>query len=236
MSDWNLENTAPYAQKPYLFYAAFADQEVINKLEEDLVIPPVLEIAAMPASHFRSGLAWEKLQEERPKLAEQIAESPLAVALHGQVAQHESLDYLRQALTLMSALLGHGAVAVYDPITLTWYGPAEWPSSDTFNPFDHVTVLSSPDSNGKRHLGTRGLRKFGRPDLTVRDVAEDDVAETQRLIDHLINFLATGGTLGEGEPTSHEGWQAIPGPLEGGAEDPDFHNFYQTLTVTRTEA
>ncbi len=234
MSDWILEHTEPYTQKPYIFYAAFLDQEVINKLEEDHEIPSLMEITAMPAAHFRSGRSWEKLREERPKLAEAVEASPLAVALHGSLMQHESLQYLKDSLTVMGSLLRHGAVAVYDPITQTWYGPAEWISNETFNPFDHVTTLSAPNGDGGRQLSTRGLRKFGRPDLTVHEVAESEIAETQRPLDHLIDRLARGGVLTEGEPIIGEGWQAVPGAVQGGLDDPEFHNFYQTVALSRT--
>lgn len=234
MSDWILEHTEPYPQKPYIFYAAFLDQEVINKLEEDHDIPAMMEIAALPAAHFRSGQSWEKLREERPKLAEAVEASPLAVALHGSLIQHESLQYLKDSVTVMASLLAHGAVAVYDPLTLSWYGPAEWIGADSFNPFDHVTTLSVPDGNGGRQLRTRGLRKFGRPDLVVPYVAESGTAETQRLLDRLIDRLARGGVLAEGETIAEDGWQAVPGAAQGGLDDPEFHNFYQTVALGRT--
>jgi hypothetical protein len=225
MSDWSLAHQVPYSQRPYLFYAAFADQEVINQLEETHVIHPMLEIASMPASHFRSGRAWEKLRQERPELAGRVAESPLAVALHGQVLGHQSLEYLRDTLTVMTALLGHGACAVYDPLTHTWYGPGDWPGHDKFRALDHVVIREN-----ETRVGTRGLRKFGRPDLEI-ELAGQDPAKVRGALEQAVLHLVGGGVLAPHEPFEREGWRMLPGDIEGGPDAAEHHNFHQALTL-----
>ena len=225
MSDWNFEHRAPLTQRPYLFYAAFADQDVINRLEETHVIHAMLEITSMPAAPFRTGKAWEALRHERPELAEKIAEAPLAVTLHGTVLGHENLEYLRDTLRVMTALLGHGACAVYDPLTLTWYGPAEWPGHEDFRPLDHITITHQDGE-----CRTRGLRKFGRPDLLIQDAEHGDA---RRLLEHAISHLTKGGALPAGEPFLAHDRQAIPGDIKGNSDDAKFHNTHQVLSVTR---
>lgn len=234
MAVWKLQHREPYPQKPFLFYVAFCDQQVVDKLEESHIIHAGLEIAALPATHFRSGASWQTCQREQPELAIDIEAAPLAVALHGQVTQHESLDYLRDSLEVMASLVGHGSCAVYDPLLQRWYGARAWESmieqGSLFNPFDHVAVLDVEDGKGTRWLRSQGLRKFGRPDLSARSVPEALRDDVRKMLDRFINHLALGGVLEEGREITLEGLPVYrSGPVQGGADDCDFRNSYVEL-------
>lgn len=229
MAVWKLQHREPYAQRPYLFYVAFCDQEVVDKLEESHIIHAGLEIAALPSAHFRSGAPWQACRQEQPGLADRIEVAPLAVALHGQVAQHESLDYLRDSLEVMTSLVGHGASAIYDPLLQRWYGPAAWETmmeqGTLFNPFDHVAIIDTDTGDGTEWIRTQGLRKFGRPDLSVRSVHKRDRDAVRKMLDRFINHLALGGVLEEGREIRMEGLPLYrSGPVRGDFEDRDFRN------------
>lgn len=235
MAVWKLQHSESYPQEPYLFFVAFADQEVVDKLEESHIIHPNLEIVAMAPGPFRSGRHWQELLESQPELAGRIETAPLAVALHGPVVRHESLDYLRDTLEVMTSLVDHGACAVYDLVTWTWYSAEAWLAKTNdgaiFNPFDHVEVITTPEDGETSWLRTSGLRKFGRPDLSVRGVRDDEREGARKMLDRFINHLALGGLPEPDREVQIEGLQGHrAGPVQGGAEDSEFHNHFFELT------
>ena len=234
MAVWKLQHREPYAQRPYLYFVAFCDQQVVDKLEESHIIHPGLEIAALSASHFRSGSDWTAWQQEHHAAAEQAQAAPLAVALHGQVAQHESLDYLRDSLEVMTSLIGHGAVAVYDAVTQTWYDSTAWErmvdQGTLLNPFDHVRVIDNPDEDETSWLRTQGLRKFGRPDVSVRTVKAAHRDGAHKMLDRFVNHLALGGLPEQGREVTMEGLGTYRfGTVEGGPDNSTFHNHFVEL-------
>lgn len=235
MAVWKLQHRETYPQKPYLFYVAFADQETVNKLEESHIIHADLEIAALPAQHFRSGSCWQELLEQKPELARRIEAAPLAVTLHGSIISHESLDYLRDSLELITSLVEHGACAVFDPVAQCWHSSEAWLNQVSdgalFNPFDHVVILKTPSSDGKLHFCTRGLRKFGRPDLIIEELSETEEDIAGKVLDRFINHLCLGGVIEHDREIAIDGWSGSfqAGPVQGGPEDPKFHNSFVAL-------
>lgn len=203
MAVWKLAQVHPREQRPYLFYVAFADQATIEKLEESHIIHPELEITTLPAATFRHGTPWERLTQQRPELAERLSSAPLAVVLHGEVAELASLDYLRDTLELFSSLVDHGALGVYDPLTLTWWSADQWKDSDLasglFNPFDHLVIEEELQSDGAWALRTRGLRKFACPDLLVRQLTAEEKPAVSKMLDRFLHHLAWGGLLDDSQ-------------------------------------
>ena len=232
MPVWTLHHKESYPQRPYIFFAAFCEQAEVDALDESIPFPIGAEIAAMQASHFRSGSSWDKIQQEQPALASAVEGASLAVTLHGTIVAQDSLDYLKEAIDIMASLVELGAVGVLDVITGTWYDADSWASmveqGSIFNPFDHVLTEQVSEAEGSVWIKTRGLRKFARPDLSIRGVKADDVAQASKMIDRFINHLTLGGVLEHEREIQMEGWEAKYRPLEvqGGPEDPDFHNTY----------
>jgi hypothetical protein len=218
---------------PSLFYAAFGDSTLrVRAPEWGGTLRSDLQLSSAEASGFRSGPSWDKCCREQPELAAAIAGSDTALVIQGPVTLHESLDYLRETIELLSYLLEGGAIGVHDLFAQAWWSPQAWDEMAThggiFNPFDHVSLLASPEPNGRFWLHTRGMRKFGRPDLSVRGVAEDQRDAVQKMIDRFINYQALGGVIEPGRPVAMSGLQDVyrPGPVSGNPEDPDFHNLH----------
>jgi hypothetical protein len=72
---------------------------------------------------------------------------------------------------------------------------------------------------------TRGMRKFGRPDVSVHDVPASYRDAVVDLCNRLINLQALGGVVPEGQEIQMD--HLPPGLVcrhEGGADDPDFNN------------
>jgi len=146
----------------------------------------------------------------------------------GDVEPH----YLRDAVGFLTYLTDNGAVAILDPQMLRLWSPADW-RKELFDPdgpvpHRHVVILTSDeDQPGLLWFHTRGMRKFGRPDLSLHGVAESQRAAVLDLFNRLIELQAMGGIVAEGQDIR---LAALPSGmtchLRGAVDDPDFNNVH----------
>ena len=171
-----------------------------------------------------------ELRRTRPALAEALSRTDQCLLLRGEVKDPSTLDYFRDAVGLIMALLEAGGVAVFDPYMFTWWTAEEWrerafaPAGPV--PRHHVVILVSEEPEGAdKWFHTRGLRKFGRPDLSVHGVTPDLEAGVTDLMNRFIEMLAFGVVVPEGQPVRMsalpEGWRCHH---RGSLDDPDFNN------------
>jgi hypothetical protein len=228
---WKLNYKMACESRPFLFYVAFGHDglpSVAGRWEGSL--RSSLQVSATAAEFFRQGTLWGMVCREQPALAEALEACSQAVIVKGEVDHHDSLDYLRETIAYLTFLTEQGARGVHDPFTLNWHSAEAWQDlaerGSIFNPFDHVALLSSRDPDGTTWLHTRGMLKFGRPDLSVRGVSEAEVDSVARMLDRFIAYQALGGVIETGREVVMAGLEAVyrPGPVEGGIEDPDFNN------------
>lgn len=85
-------------------------------------VPEGLKLARFDRGHhaewlarWERGYVWETLRRENPALADAVAQSPACLVLRGTVIDPPTLNYLRDAVGLMTFFLDQGAVSVYDP-------------------------------------------------------------------------------------------------------------------------
>jgi hypothetical protein len=85
-----------------------------------------------------------------------------------------------------------------------------------------VSEDSNPDS---RWYHTRGMRKFGRPDLSVHGVTPDLETGVEDLLNRFIEMLAFGAVVPDGQAIKlaslPHGWRCFH---RGSLEDADFNN------------
>ena len=131
-----------------------------------------------------------------------------------------------------------GAIAAVDPQRLKVYGPVEW-REDVFAPNPpkltaQVVIVSSAEPSGSRWLHTRGMRKFGRPDVSMRGVAMGQEQGAIDLINRLIMMQAEGDRVPEGQSIQ---MRSLPPGLTchhtGQPDDPDFNNVHVEIVRTR---
>jgi hypothetical protein len=68
-----------------------------------------------------------RLRRAHPKVYAAVAKAPQALIVRGDLDDPDSLDYLRDTVGLIMAMLDTGgAVAVFDPFRLDWWTPDEW--------------------------------------------------------------------------------------------------------------
>jgi hypothetical protein len=80
-------------------------------------------------------------------------------------------------------------------------------------------------------LHSRGLRKFGRPDLSARELSRDDLETFAGLFESLIVTLAAGAIIPEGQRIRIAGTKVERTVhLKGDLDDVEFNNVRYELT------
>jgi len=164
-----------------------------------------------------------------PALQAVLASAPSCLRFIGELADQPTLDYLRDVVGLVVAALEAGGVAVLDPQQLAWWSAAEFRAT-YFEPvgpavLDHVAFLASDDGDGATWLHTRGMRKFGRPDVSVHGVASQEREATVDLMERLVQSMAWGAVVPEGQPIRMASLAAgMTCHHEGDVDDPEFNN------------
>ena len=220
--DWPRPHHKPSPSKASLFYLVFgdvpADLNVSRARHHVDQLPPELAVSI----HARSDdPAWfdgwlsppvgVEIAHVFGADADAVRATCRVAAVRAEFDDPPTLAYLRNAVGVVSAIAEHGAAAVFDVQALTWWRPDEWRrrfvDRSEFAIGDHIftAVSRDPGDPERTSLRTRGMVKFGRPDLLVRhlpgppDVDRPDVARAADVIDGLANFLARGGVIADGE-------------------------------------
>lgn len=235
LSNWSRPYYQAYDQKPFLFYVVFGDFVLDAEIERaTVVLPGGLDLRVVESGFFTEGASWELCRTHSPEVAETVRACSQALVLQGEISSEESLDYLKATLDFLTFLTDLGGRVVHDPLTLAWYSSEEWLAREElgqiFNPFDHTVILSSVEADGV-WLHTRGLLKFGRPDLSVRGLSEEEVPVLKKVMDRFISFQALGGVIEPHREIVLEGVDTGFGPsdVRGSLDDPDFNNTHVEL-------
>ena len=150
--------------------------------------------------------------------------------LRGSLADPRDLDYLRDLVGTITGLVDLGGVAVVDPQMLSLFSPVEWSnrffSDGGFIARNHVAILSHDEQGAsRRHVHTRGMRKFARPDISIRNVPAQFAAYAGQLAERFVEFQALGGIVEEGREIVIDG---LPKSMRihhaGSLDDPAFNN------------
>ncbi|HVB84078.1 MAG TPA: hypothetical protein VND63_04280 [Rhodanobacteraceae bacterium] len=178
-----------------------------------------------------TGALGDLLREDDPALAAHAAGAPEGFVIRAELADAPDLDALRDGIGLVSALMATGGVAAVDPQLLTAFDAVAWRARFFARPHfdvrDHVLMLCDADAQvpGRLHVHTRGLRKFARPDLSLRRVpaaARDTAGE---LLQRLAEWQALGGRFDAGQ-TVQAGELALTAVPGGRLDDPAFNNLH----------
>ncbi len=239
----------PYYQdtgrRPYLFYAVMG-----AKAEELHVSRARHHVDEMPEGLGLSGLRrpdnctymdellggslGKILCERDHELYEKAKAAESWLVLYGEVQKDDTLEYLRNAIGFVQAAMETGAVAVLDLQTFELYSVEEWNQkifSFKFHPYCHVTAMISPEQDGKLWLHTRGMRKFGRPDIGMTGVPYEELERAKAVADQMIFYGAQGAMFlcpVKLHPTTGRACIVYP-ELTGDLEDPDYNNEHYRL-------
>lgn len=239
---WERPSWEPGGEKALLFFLVYGEIDP-SSLRADAKyrtagVPAKLQATAMPrtvdpCAAFLTGEPWNAFQQEEPETAAVVGRAASCTILRGQIDDPRDLHDLRDVIGVITSALDHGGIAVYDPQTFRWWTPKQW-KARVFDPGGlvigtQVMHFGSPDDS---HPGTfwhytHGLRKLGRPDLSVHGASAADEKAIGKAIERLVGWQVDGRVF-------HDG-QTLDGPdlplglkvhLQGSLEDPDFNNVH----------
>lgn len=238
---WERKQFTPTDGRPLLFYVVFGTfSESLPPLSRSKYqcdgLPDGIDVWHYSSEtqpevldSFREDYVWNEFQHSDPGVADRVLSASECMILKGELPDQPDLNYLRNVNGYVTYLLDNGGVAVNDLQTLCWRSAEQW-RNEVFLPgksglSKQVVILSSEEGDGTVWLHTRGLRKFGRPDVSIHRVEADRLDAATALCQRLIHFLMHGGVVSEGQPAkidepSLSGLCRIGGDLD----DPDFNN------------
>jgi hypothetical protein len=172
------------------------------------------------------------LRESNPEAVPPIEAAPSVVTISGMVSDPSDLEYLRDCLQLIDTLLQNGGVGVVELQSLQVYAPAEWREkfwSGHFEPTFHTVILLSMEDD-KVWLHTRGMRLYGRSDLSCHGVAPQEVEALRPVFNGLIRMQAAGAHIPEGQLVQAVGVETrLVCHHRGSLDDDDFNNLHIEL-------
>jgi hypothetical protein len=242
VKSWPRPHFVPSGGNPLLFYAVFGAFDLALPLSRSKYrtsgMPDWIDMVSYDrAKHpdtfqnYQTGPIWEKLSQDTPLTANEAERAPECVIVRGEPADPTTLDYFRDAIGILAWLIDAGGAAVFDPQMLWLWSADEW-KEDAFepnepNPDRHTAIMVSSEEDGSCWYHTRGMRKFGRPDISVHGVVPKHADGVTLLIERFVEFQAFGGVIPEGETIR---MQSLPpgGKCRhrGDLEDPDFNNVH----------
>lgn len=226
----------------FLFYVVYgpipqefsisASRYRCDGIPEDMVISsygPTSDPEAVDT--FRSDYLWDEFQQANRTVANEVAKQSECLVIQGTIPDPPDLNYLRNVVGLVAWCLDLGSVAIFDPQMFKWWTPSEW-RTWLFEPAEavpthHVMILVSEEEDGTEWFHTRGMRKFGRPDLSVHQVSSDLREGIFDLLNRFIEFQALGGVIAEGQEIK---MGSLPAGMicahQGNLDDSDFNNVH----------
>lgn len=247
LANWERSYFEQYEQdedvSPFLVYAVFG-----NFKEYDSVSKSKYRCSGIPSSidlthHDKNknnevwdraleGYAWDSLKKKNPKLSKLVQESNECITIQGSPSDFENLNYLRDIVGYITYLFDQGGLVVADPQVLHFWDKSEWkeklftPNGSV--PRHHIVIHTTKEEDGDLSwFRTRGMRKFGKPDISVHNVSSEFEEGVIDLLNRFIEFLAFGGIIEEGQEVK---MNSLPEGLschhKGSLDDPDFSNFY----------
>ena len=238
--DWTRPHWSRDEAKAMLVWFVFGEFPAEPKL--DLTahgshgLPQGVEILRIPKDrlahwdgHPLRGAIGEILREGNPGAFESARKAPECLMVRGELADADSLAYLRDTLGVIAALLDVGGVAVVDPQILEMFSVDDWRSRYAADvvamPRSHVLVLCQDDVGGTAWIKTRGMRKFARPDVSIRRVPQAHVQRAGAVAARLADLQARGMRFGDGSTVDIEGLlDGLKITRGGSLDDPEFNN------------
>lgn len=244
-ADWTRPRWTRDEAKAMLLYFVFGSFAAELKLDLSAHggrgLPAGVELRRIPKAmlahwdgHPLRGALGGILRDADPAAFAAARTAPECLMLRGELADAESLEYLGDTLGVIAALLDAGGRVVVDPQILEIFAADAWRAryagAELSAPRNHVLVLCQNDADGSAWVKTRGMRKFARPDISIRRVPHTDMQRAGAVAARLVDLQARGLRLGDGSTVDVDG---VPGGLPvtraGTLDDPEFNNTHLEL-------
>ena len=247
LSDWPRPHFQTFGGRPFLFYVIYGKFAQLPSLSASRYrsagMHPGFELSHYDTqkhpdvlSQFQEGYLWNEFNARDTNTAQRVSKSEECLILKGEIDDCETLNYLRDSVGLLTFLLDHGGIAIYDPQMFQWWEPDTWrerifiPAGPV--PRHHVVILTSKESDPTlTWFHTRGLRKFGRPDLSIHNVPAIYDNAMIDLCTRFIELQAFGEIIRAGQEIR---MKTLPTGMtchhRGSLDDPDFNNVHVEIT------
>ncbi len=191
---------------PLMFYVIFGAKEeelVISREQHNLdEVPEGLNMHILTRkqhgeymNNLIGGTLGDLLKEEQPELYEKIQKENIWAVVEGKIKQDDNLKYLRNTIGVVQAFLDTGAIAVLDLQIFSLYSAEDFTEkifSKELDVYSHVKNLISEMEDGKIWLHTRGMCKFGRPDISIENIPKSEENTAVRVSNQMIFCSAQG--------------------------------------------
>lgn len=232
--------------KPFLFFAVFGVEQdnlqVSTEKHHVDEIPEGLDLRCINRENnndyienFFQGAIGDIMKEKNKGLYDKCHAQDKCVIIQGEVEKDSTLDYMRNVIGVIEALVENGATGILDLLTFSLISPEEWTKrffEKEVNALNHVLILISED-NGSYWLHTRGMSEFGRPDISMENVTEDKLEEYKRIVDQIIYFGGEGAVLKETVKihTAPNESYMVNAEFVNDFQNDDFNNAYYKISV-----
>jgi len=251
------ETTTNAAEWPRPYWQASDEQAVLlffvfGAFPEDLAIPaarygsPGLPegvelqrfqnaVLARWEGYPLAGALGDVLREDNPEAFAEARAAPHVIAIRGRFPDRENLDYLRDTLGVVAALIDVGGKAVVDPQILSLFDATAWRDHYLVQggapPRHHVLILCSPEeTRGRSWVRTRGMRKFGRPDVSLTNVPDGEIDRAGALAERFVELGALGAHFDPSQIIEVDGVAGgLKATLHGDENDPRFNNSHAAM-------
>jgi hypothetical protein len=192
-------------------------------------------VLAKWAGYPLAGSLGEVLEGDDPEAFAAAKAAPHVLSIRGRVADGPGLDYLRDTLGVLAGLLDVGGKVIVDPQILSLFDADAWRRQYMVKggapPRNHVLILCSDEqTKGRSWVHTRGMRKFGRPDLSLHNVPTNEVDRAGALAERLVELQSLGAHFTDGQVIDVDGVaEGLIVHVGGDHEDPDFNNTHAAL-------
>lgn len=182
------------------------------------------------------GSAGRMFKQTSPTAYQLAFDSPEVIVVRGSLADSQATGYLRDTLAVLAGLLDIGGVAILDPQTLSLLSAAEWREkyliADGAPIRNHLLIMCDEEAEGGRlWVHTRGMRKFGRPDISIRHVPESAINRAGLLCEKMVELQALGAHFTDGQMLEIDGAAGeVALTIGGGLQDPQFNNSFVELS------
>jgi hypothetical protein len=247
---WQRPAHRPAGREAAVLLVAFTPGEVLTELNLAAVTPanaPVDALAVRLHRHednpewmdaFRTGPLRDLAARELPDLRP-IDEATCCYSIQVRVPDPADLTHLQLAWAVAARVSRAGAVAVFDAFAHDWSLPEQVAALDPHRPFDilrEISVIaeSEPTPGFGHPVHTRGMVKFGRPDL-IMGVPEDRIGDAASVLNQLATMLAEGHVLAAGHHLRINDEETLAVlPYTPGSHIPDVQLINDGLLLTAT--
>jgi hypothetical protein len=176
------------------------------------------------------GALGDLFKSDSPEAFEAATKAPQVLVVRGRFKDSRDTGYLRDTFGVLAGLLDIGGVAIVDPQILSMFSADEWRQryliKDGAPLRNHMLILRDGEEEpGRIWIHTRGLRKFGRPDISLHNVPVEQGDHAGALCQRLAELQALGAHFVDGQTLEVDGlFGGLTAELGGGYDDPHFNN------------